>query len=189
MGIVTVVVVVVDDLSSAHVYLRLKQGQTIDDIPEEVLRECCQLVKANSIKGNKLDDVGVIYTSFLNLRKEDHMVAGEVGYFNEKLVKRTRVGTRDGPLLRKLEKTKRELFPDLRKDREERDAEEKSKAMAEKKQSAKAEHERKKEEKRKAVEEAAKREYRDIFANEDAKTKTSDMKKMTAQQYEEEEFW
>ena len=41
----------VDNLSSAHVYLRLKEGQTIDDIPEDVLQDCLQLVKANSIQG------------------------------------------------------------------------------------------------------------------------------------------
>lgn len=59
----------VDDLSSAHVYLRppmviilyiLKQlsfvyiqnkGTKIDDIPLPVLVDCAQLVKANSIQG------------------------------------------------------------------------------------------------------------------------------------------
>jgi len=40
----------VDKLSSAHVYLRLEEGQTIDDISEDLLQECCQLVKANSIE-------------------------------------------------------------------------------------------------------------------------------------------
>lgn len=33
----------VDRLSSAHVYLRLKDGQTIDDIPEEVMERHCGL--------------------------------------------------------------------------------------------------------------------------------------------------
>lgn len=41
----------VDKLSSAHVYLRLPQGMTWDAIPQDVLQECCQLVKANSIEG------------------------------------------------------------------------------------------------------------------------------------------
>lgn len=40
-----------DKMSSAHVYLRLPKGQTIDDIPEGVLEDCAQLVKANSIQG------------------------------------------------------------------------------------------------------------------------------------------
>ena len=37
----------VDKLSSAHVYVRLQPGQTIDDIPGAVLEDCAQLVKAN----------------------------------------------------------------------------------------------------------------------------------------------
>lgn len=41
----------VDKMSSAHVYLRLHKGQNIDDIPEGVLEDCAQLVKANSIQG------------------------------------------------------------------------------------------------------------------------------------------
>ena len=35
----------VDDLSSAHVYLRRPEGVKLVDIPEEVLEECAQLVK------------------------------------------------------------------------------------------------------------------------------------------------
>uniref|UniRef100_A0A8C8AY30 Coiled-coil domain-containing protein 25 n=1 Tax=Otus sunia TaxID=257818 RepID=A0A8C8AY30_9STRI len=42
----------VDKLSSAHVYLRLHKGQTVDDIPKEVLIDCAHLVKANSIQGS-----------------------------------------------------------------------------------------------------------------------------------------
>lgn len=38
-------------MSSAHVYLRLNKGQTIDDISEGLLEDCAQLVKANSIQG------------------------------------------------------------------------------------------------------------------------------------------
>ncbi|KAL7519258.1 hypothetical protein ACHAWX_004045 [Stephanocyclus meneghinianus] len=33
----------VDDLSSAHVYLRLKPGMTLDDIPEDCLLDCCSV--------------------------------------------------------------------------------------------------------------------------------------------------
>lgn len=40
----------VDKLSSAHVYLRLQDGQTIKEIPQELIEDCCQLVKANSIE-------------------------------------------------------------------------------------------------------------------------------------------
>lgn len=39
--------------SSAHVYLRMEEGMTIKQIPPLVLEDCAQLVKANSIEGNK----------------------------------------------------------------------------------------------------------------------------------------
>lgn len=41
----------VDALSSAHVYVRLPKGMSIDDIDNETLEDCAQLVKANSIQG------------------------------------------------------------------------------------------------------------------------------------------
>jgi hypothetical protein len=41
----------VDNYSSAHVYLRIPKGKTMDDIPPLVLEDMCQLVKANSIEG------------------------------------------------------------------------------------------------------------------------------------------
>jgi hypothetical protein len=44
----------VDDLSSAHVYLRMKPEMTLDDISEDLLLDCASLVKANSIVGCKV---------------------------------------------------------------------------------------------------------------------------------------
>lgn len=41
----------VDDMSSAHVYLRLAEGCDIANIPAEALEDCTQLVKQNSIQG------------------------------------------------------------------------------------------------------------------------------------------
>ena len=41
----------VDKLSSAHVYLRMHRFQTMDMITPELLEDCAQLVKANSIQG------------------------------------------------------------------------------------------------------------------------------------------
>jgi predicted ribosome quality control (RQC) complex YloA/Tae2 family protein len=41
----------VDKLSSAHVYLRMTEGMAWDNIPEALLADCAQLVKANSIEG------------------------------------------------------------------------------------------------------------------------------------------
>ncbi|KAJ1303091.1 hypothetical protein OPQ81_011292 [Rhizoctonia solani] len=42
----------VDKLSSAHVYLRLPENiESWEKIPQELLVDCAQLVKANSIEG------------------------------------------------------------------------------------------------------------------------------------------
>lgn len=76
----------VEKVSSAHVYLRLKAGQTIDDIPQAVIEDAAQLVKANSIQGNKMNDVDVVYTMWSNLKKTDAMEVGEVCFFKDKEV-------------------------------------------------------------------------------------------------------
>jgi 3'-phosphoadenosine 5'-phosphosulfate (PAPS) 3'-phosphatase len=47
----------VDNLSSAHVYLRLPEAMTWDAIPAEILAECAQLTKANSIDGTTNSDI------------------------------------------------------------------------------------------------------------------------------------
>lgn len=41
----------VDKLSSAHVYLRMPESMSWESIPESLLIDCAQLVKANSIEG------------------------------------------------------------------------------------------------------------------------------------------
>lgn len=45
----------VDNLSSAHVYLRIPEGAdwTFETLPAQVVQDCAQLTKANSIEGNK----------------------------------------------------------------------------------------------------------------------------------------
>ena len=45
----------VDGLSSAHVYLRLPDGCKMEDIPADTLEDCAQLVKQNSIQGERLE--------------------------------------------------------------------------------------------------------------------------------------
>ena len=47
----------VDDLSSAHIYLRQKKGEKLDDISPELLLDCGSLVKANSIAGCKVRSI------------------------------------------------------------------------------------------------------------------------------------
>ncbi|KAG8229447.1 hypothetical protein J437_LFUL010783 [Ladona fulva] len=76
----------VDKVSSAHVYLRLNKGQTLDDVPTAVIEDAAQLVKANSINGNKMNDVDVVYTMWNNLKKTDGMEVGQVGFFKDKEV-------------------------------------------------------------------------------------------------------
>jgi hypothetical protein len=63
----------VDALSSAHVYVRLPPGQGIEDIPPDVVRDCSQLCKENSIEGCKKASVTIIYTPWSNLRKDGSM--------------------------------------------------------------------------------------------------------------------
>ena len=42
----------VEHHSSAHIYLRLPRGMTIDTIPPQLVEECAQITKDNSIEGS-----------------------------------------------------------------------------------------------------------------------------------------
>uniref|UniRef100_A0A1A9V6F2 Coiled-coil domain-containing protein 25 n=1 Tax=Glossina austeni TaxID=7395 RepID=A0A1A9V6F2_GLOAU len=121
----------VDNLSSAHVYLRLEKGQTIDNIPTSVLNDAAQLVKANSIQGNKLNNIDINYTMWQNLKKTADMEPGQVAYHNEKAVKKMRVEKRSNDIVKRLGRTKTEDHPDLRIQREQRDALEREEQKAE----------------------------------------------------------
>lgn len=138
----------VDKLSSAHVYLRLRPGDTIDAIPQAVIDDCAQLVKANSIQGNKMNNIGVVYTMWGNLKKTGSMDVGQVGFHNDKEVKHLKVEKRINEIVNRLNKTKTEDNPDFRalreaRDRKERDSERKS--QQEQKQREKEEEKRKQE--------------------------------------------
>ncbi|KAJ1999792.1 Coiled-coil domain-containing protein 25 [Coemansia thaxteri] len=115
----------VDKLSSAHVYLRLAAGQTWDTIDKALLDDLAQLCKANSIEGNKKDNIAIIYTPWSNLLKRGDMAPGQVSYKNPKLVKRVHVVQRLNEVVNRLNKTKKILFPDLYQQRAERDRDEK----------------------------------------------------------------
>jgi len=111
----------VDDLSSAHVYLRLPRGDSFETVPEEVVEECASLVKANSIKGCKMSEVKIVYTPWENLKKTSDMVAGQVGYHNSKRVKYITV-KKNNDIVKKIEKTRSaDSTPDLAAERQERD--------------------------------------------------------------------
>lgn len=106
-------------MSSAHVYLRLPRHMTLDEIPEQTLEECCQLVKANSIQGCKENGVDIVYTFWSNLKKTKAMEVGQVGFFKPKEVKKYKVEKKSNELINRLNKTKLEKFPDLQAERDE----------------------------------------------------------------------
>lgn len=60
------------------------QGQTIDDIPSAVIEDAAQLVKANSIAGNKMNNIDVVYTMWDNLKKTAAMEVGQVSFHRDK---------------------------------------------------------------------------------------------------------
>ena len=47
-----------------------------------IIEDSAQLVKANSISGNKMNDIDVVYTLWSNLKKTEGMVVGQVQIFN-----------------------------------------------------------------------------------------------------------
>ena len=108
----------VEDMSSAHVYLRLPEGVTIEDIPKDVLDECTQLVKDNSKDGRKKDKVSVCYTPWENLVKRPHMEVGEIGFKNEANVKVVHGITKDGDILKPINKTMEQKEVDLQAEKE-----------------------------------------------------------------------
>ena len=149
----------VDDMSSAHVYLRLDSGKTWKDIPETALEECCQLVKANSIKGSKIKGVKIVYTPWANLRKTKSMEAGQVG-FHTPTQKAYRTISRNKDILRALAKTKTWVEePDLEGQRRARDAQAKEELKAQRKEQAAADAAERKARK----EQAALRSYDSLF--------------------------
>ncbi|EGF98210.1 uncharacterized protein MELLADRAFT_54244 [Melampsora larici-populina 98AG31] len=104
----------VDKLSSAHVYIRLPNTMSdMNAIPEALLQDCAQLVKANSIEGNKRDNLTIIFTPASNLKKTGDMAIGQVSFHSDKLVKRVHIATRLNPIVNRLNKTKVERVVDF----------------------------------------------------------------------------
>jgi len=102
----------VDKLSSAHVYLRLPTAtMPIDEIPSEIVKECAALTKANSIEGCKLSSVPIVYTMWRNLRKDDSMKTGQVGFYSNSAVRRMTV-EKEREMVNRLNKTKQEEHND-----------------------------------------------------------------------------
>lgn len=137
----------VDNLSSAHVYVRLPRGPVrkkfretgnLDHVPD-VLEQCCQLVKANSIEGCKKTDVDIVYTEWENLRKGALMADGQVGFLDNNKVIKVRKVPKKKDVVKQLEKSREEAYPDLAKERLARDAEVIRAKKAKQKTEAKAE--------------------------------------------------
>jgi hypothetical protein len=154
----------VDKLSSAHIYLRLREGETWENIPEELITDLAQLTKANSIEGNKKDNITIIYTPWSNLKKDGSMAAGQVSFKDNRKVKKILVPQRENPIVNRLNKTKVEKYPDLKQEKDDHLRELRKKDQA-------AQLARKKEEARVAKERQEKKwqkdhAYDDIFTEE-----------------------
>ncbi|WRT67224.1 uncharacterized protein IL334_004190 [Kwoniella shivajii] len=137
----------VDKLSSAHVYLRQPPDQPHgewDKLPSALLNDAAQLVKANSIEGNKKDNITVIYTPFPNLKKSGDMAVGQVSFHSDRKVKRVHVPARDNAIVNRLNKTKIEKEVDHEAERQDRLREEGKKKKSEAVERAKKEQEQKK---------------------------------------------
>jgi hypothetical protein len=80
-----------------------------------------QLSRGGDGAGNKKDKLDIVYTPWANLKKTASMEVGQVGFFNDKEVKRIRVDTRCNEICNRLNKTKVEEYPDLALAREEYD--------------------------------------------------------------------
>jgi hypothetical protein len=116
---------------------------TVEEVPADVIAECSQLTKANSIEGCKLSHVHIIYTPWANLRKDANMADGQVGYHDRSKVRHTVVEHRINAVVKALEKTKVEKHNNpselerLRRQRDEEVAEEERQRLkAERKQQA-----------------------------------------------------
>lgn len=101
----------VKDLSSAHLYL---EYEDFNSVPQELLTIIGQLTKFNSIKGNKLDSVKIIYTPVSNIfnANTSSQDKGIVQFHKENYVKTYNIGKRDTTILNKLAKTKKEVSID-----------------------------------------------------------------------------
>ncbi|CAN1238923.1 Coiled-coil domain-containing protein 25 [Linum grandiflorum] len=97
----------VDKMSSAHVYVRLHKGQTLDNMSEGLLEDW-----------NKVNNIDVVYTPWSNLKKTASMDVGQVGFHNSKMVRTVKVEKRINEIVNRLNKTKVERTPDLRAERE-----------------------------------------------------------------------
>lgn len=70
--------------------------------------------------GNKKDNITIVYTPWSNLKKDGSMAVGQVGFKDQRKVKRIHVEKRENPIVNRLNKTKVEKYPDLAMEKEAR---------------------------------------------------------------------
>ena len=150
------------------------------------MRDCAQLVKANSIAGNKQNDLHVIYTPWGNLLKRGDMDVGQVSFKDESnaLVRRVKVKTRDNEIVNRLNKTKVEAYPDLHAERE---AFEESVRQA-KKEAYRIEEAKRLEEERARKADIEARDYKHIMVDEKMKSNKEMAKKYESYEDAEDDF-
>mmetsp|Transcript_17217 Transcript_17217/g.16672 ORF Transcript_17217/g.16672 Transcript_17217/m.16672 type:complete len:223 (-) Transcript_17217:177-845(-) len=184
----------VDDLSSAHVYLRMKPGMSLDDISEELINDCATLVKANSIVGCKKSSVYVVYTRWKNLKKTNDMVDGQVGFFRPENVRRLKA-EKVNSIVNALNKTKVEKHPNLLQEQQNRDAEivrEKKEERRNEQNAQKLQEKQKRKEKAEKDEQSYEQSYDRILENDNKMKSNKDVEatedNTAAEEYEDDWF-
>ena len=172
----------VDRHSSAHIYLRYEGAQSgpdgvepavsaaatpePPDVATAVLEACAQLVKLNSIEGSKLPRVEVVYTPVSNLTKSAQMDVGQVGFQSTREVRRLRVERGKSDLLRDWLRHRTECaVEDMRRERQDRDAE----LLRARRAAARRQHQAEREARERHQREKQERSYDRVFV-EDAMT-------------------
>lgn len=125
-----------------------------------------QLVKANSIEGCKKTSVDVVYTEWENLKKTGDMADGQVGFHDNKKVIKVKSVPKNKDIVNRLNKTKREEYPDLAAQREKRDAQ----MVRIRRERAKAQAKEQAAEKAKMLAEKDARDYKHLFNDEEMTT-------------------
>ncbi|RUS35525.1 hypothetical protein BC938DRAFT_480415, partial [Jimgerdemannia flammicorona] len=170
----------IDKLSSAHVYLRLQPGQDWAEIPKELLVDCAQLVKSNSIDGNKKNNIAIVYMPWDNLKKMAGIETGQVSFHKLDKVKRIHVKICVNAIVNRLNKTKEEREPDLAVEKLARDKKDQL-------QSRQAEFSKRAEEERQAEQKwKAKKQVDDFFSKVNMKSNWRDKEVENVAEYEED---
>lgn len=170
----------VDDLSSAHVYLVCPSGFNMHNVPPEIIDDCCQLVKANSIEGCKKSAVKIVYTPWENLKKTGDMDTGQIGFVNSGERKYARCEKKN-EVVNRISKTKAEHPTTSIRDR--KDAYEREQRSVEKR-AKRAMNEKEKERVTKEVAiKTEEQEFADLFKDETFKQSNKNIT-VTAEEYE-----